>query len=95
MSSFTINKMFEIYTFYKNRTEIYTFFKNRTEIYTFFENGFEIYICILFENRTEISNILSMADEVTINLQTGHNLKVLGIPVCNNYQASFDFPWVD
>ena len=40
----------------------------RTEIYTFFENGFEIYICILFENRTEISNILSMVDELNIIL---------------------------
>ena len=43
VSPSTIDKMFEIYTF----------FENRTEIYTFFENRFEIYTCILFENRTE------------------------------------------
>ena len=61
--------MFEIYTFFENTTEIYTFFENRTEIYTFFENRFEIYTCILFENRTEISNILSMVDGLTITLQ--------------------------
>ena len=48
--------MFEIYTFFENRTEIYTFFENRTEIYT----------CILFENRTEI---LSMVDGLTITLK--------------------------
>ena len=59
----TIDKMFEIYTFFENTTEIYTFFENRTEIYTFFENRFEIYTCILFENRTEI---LSMVDGLTI-----------------------------
>ena len=40
--------------------EIYTFLENKTEIYTFLENKFEIYTCILFENRTEISKILSM-----------------------------------
>ena len=60
--------MFEIYTFFENTTEIYTFFENRTEIYTFFENRFEIYTCILFENRTEISNILSMVDGLTIGI---------------------------
>jgi len=54
MSPSTIDKMFEIYTFFENRTEIYTFFENRTEIYTFFESRFEICTCILFENRTEI-----------------------------------------
>ena len=59
--------MFEIYTFFENRTEIRTFFENRIEICILFENRFEIYIYILFENRTEISNILSMADEVTIS----------------------------
>ena len=53
MSPSTIDKMFEIYTFFENKTEIYTFFENTTEIYTFFENRTEIYICILFENRTE------------------------------------------
>ena len=63
VSPSTIDKMFEIYTFFENTTEIYTFFKNRTEIYTFFENRFEIYTCILFENRTEI---LSMVDGLTI-----------------------------
>ena len=54
VSPSTIDKMFEIYTFFENRTEIYTFFKNR----------FEIYTCILFENRTEI---LSMVDGLTIS----------------------------
>ena len=44
------------------------FFENGTEIYTFSENRFEIYIYILFENRTEISNILSMVDGLTIRL---------------------------
>ena len=58
--------MFEIYTFFENTTEIYTFFENRTEIYT----------CILFEIRTEISNILSMVDGLTIqqNLIWAHLL---------------------
>ena len=55
VSPSTIDKMFEIYTF----------FENRTEIYTFFENRFEIYTCILFENRTEI---LSMVDGLTIGI---------------------------
>ena len=41
VTSFTVDKMFEIYTFFENRTEIRTFFENRIEI------------CILFENRTE------------------------------------------
>jgi len=55
--------MFEIYTFFENRTEIYTFYENRTEIYIFYEKRTEIYFCILFENRFEI---LSTADEVII-----------------------------
>jgi len=59
--------MFEIYTFFENRTEIRTFFENGTEICILFENRFEIYSYILFENRTEIPNILSMADEVTVS----------------------------
>jgi len=46
--------MFEIYTFFINRTENYTFYENRTEIYTFYKNRTEIYFCILFENRFEI-----------------------------------------
>ena len=54
MSPSTIDKLFEIYTF----------FENTTEIYTFFENRFEIYNCILFENITEI---LSMVDGLTIS----------------------------
>ena len=41
VTSFTIDGMFEIDTFFENRTEIRTFFENRIEI------------CILFENRTE------------------------------------------
>ena len=57
MSPSTIDKMFEIYTFFENTTEIYIFFENRFEIYTY----------ILFENRTEISNILSMVDGLSIN----------------------------
>ena len=32
---------------------------------------------------------------IALNPHMGHKLKVLDIPVCNNYQASFDFPWVD
>ena len=54
MSPSTIDKKFEIYTFFENTTEIRNFFDNRTEIYTFLENRFEIYTGILFENRTEI-----------------------------------------
>ena len=38
VSPSTIDKIFEIYTF----------FENRTKIYTFFENGLEIYICRTF-----------------------------------------------
>ena len=53
VTSFTVDKMFEINTFFENRTEIRTFFENRTEICILFENRFEIYSCILFENRTE------------------------------------------
>ena len=53
VTSFTIDKMFEIYTFFENRTEIRTFFENRIEICILFENRFEIYSYILFENRTE------------------------------------------
>ena len=64
VSPSTIDKMFEIYTFFENTTEICNFFENTTEIYTFFENRFEIYTCILFENRTEI---LSMIDGLTIS----------------------------
>ena len=60
MSPSTIDKMFEIYTFFENTTEIHTFFENGTEIYTFFKNRFEIYTCILFKKRTKISNILSI-----------------------------------
>ena len=67
VSPSTTDKMFEIYTFFENTTEIHTFFENRTEIYTFFENRFEIYTCILFKNRTKISNILSMVDELNIS----------------------------
>ena len=67
MTSSATDKMFEIYTFFENRTEIRTFFENRTEMCILFENRFEIYSYILFENRTEISNILSMADGVTIS----------------------------
>ena len=67
VSPSTIDKMFEIYTFFENTTEICNFFENRTEFYTFFENRFEIYTHILFENRTEISNILSMVDGLTIS----------------------------
>ena len=44
MTSSAVDKMFEIYTFYENRTEICIFFENRTEIYILFENRFEIYI---------------------------------------------------
>ena len=43
VTSFTVDKMFAINTF----------FENRTEICILFENRFEIYSCILFENRTE------------------------------------------
>ena len=42
VSPSTIDKMFEIYTFFENRFEICNFFENRTEIYTFFKNRFEI-----------------------------------------------------
>ena len=55
LSSSTIDQMLKIYTWYENRTEIYTFYENR----------FENYTCILIENRTEISNILSMVDGLT------------------------------
>ena len=51
----------------KIRPNFAFFFENRTEIYTFYENRFEIYTCILFENTTEISNILSMVDGLTIS----------------------------
>ena len=61
MMSSTIDKMFEIYTF----------FENTTEIYTFFENRFEIYTCILFENGTEISKILSMVDGLHKGISNG------------------------
>ena len=53
VSPSTIDKMFEICTFFKNTTKIYTFFEKWTEIYTFFKNRFEIYTFILFENRTK------------------------------------------
>ena len=53
VTSFTIDKMFEVYTFFENRTEIRTFFKNRTKICILFKNRFEIYSYILFENGTE------------------------------------------
>ena len=43
MASSAIDKMFEIDTFYENRTESYILFENR----------FEIYTCILCKNRTE------------------------------------------
>ena len=33
MTSSAVDKTFEIYTFYENRTEICIFFENRTEIY--------------------------------------------------------------
>ena len=52
MTSSAVDKMFEIYTFFENRTEICTFFENRIEICILFKNRFEIYI--LFENRLEI-----------------------------------------
>ena len=53
MTSSAVDKMFEIYTFFENRTEIYTY-ENSTEIYIFYENRTEIYIRILFENMFEI-----------------------------------------
>ena len=62
VTSFTVDKMFEINTFFENRTEIRTFFENRTEICILFENRFEIYSCILFE----IFDILPMVDELNI-----------------------------
>ena len=67
MTSSAVDKMFEIYTFYENRTEICIFFENRTEIYILFENRFEIYIAFCSKIGPKISNILSMADEVTIS----------------------------
>ena len=75
VSPSTIDKVFEIYTFFENTTENYTFFENRTEIYTFFENRCKIYTCILFENRTEISNILSMVDGLSIILEISKILR--------------------
>ena len=97
MASSAIDKMFEIYTFYENRTEIYIFFENRTEIRTFFENRIEI--CILFENRIELivtfcskigPKILSMADEVTIrtNLQSILNDKLTQKSYCPRNEMS-------
>ena len=56
VTSSTIDKIFEIYTFFENRTEIRTFFENRFEICILFENRIEI--CILFENRFEIYNYI-------------------------------------
>ena len=47
VSSSTIDKIYEIYTFYENKYEIYTFYENRYEIYTFCKNGYEI--CIFYE----------------------------------------------
>ena len=54
VSSSTIDKMFESYTFYKNRAQIYTFYENCTKIYTFYKNRTKININILFKNRFEI-----------------------------------------
>ena len=47
---------------------LFAFIYDRTKIYTFFKNRFKIYTCILFKNRTEISNILSMVDGLIITL---------------------------
>ena len=78
MTSSAIGKIFEIYSFYENRTEICIFFENRTEICTFFENRTKIYFFSKIGSKftfafcskigPKISNILSMADEVTIRM---------------------------
>ena len=44
VSSSTIDKIYEIYTFYENRYEIYTFYKNRYKICIFYENFVPIFV---------------------------------------------------
>ena len=60
MSSSTIDKIYQIYTFYENRYEIYTFYENRYEICIFYENFVPIFV------KSVISWIVSMVDELTI-----------------------------
>ena len=68
ITSSAIDKMFEIYTFYENRTEICIFFENRTEIYILFENRFEIYLAFCSKIGPKISKILSMVDGLNIRI---------------------------
>ena len=44
VSSSTIDKIYEIYTFYENRYEIYIFYENRYEICIFYENVIPIFV---------------------------------------------------
>jgi len=43
VTSFTIDKFFEIYIFFENTFEIYKIFENTFEIHIFFEYTFEIW----------------------------------------------------
>ena len=70
VSPSTIDKMFEIYTFFKNTTEIRNFFENRTENLAFFSKiGSKFISAFCSKIGPKISKNLTMADEVTIRVK--------------------------
>ena len=63
VTSFAIDKMFEIYTFSKVGPKFTLFSKIGPKFTLFFENGFEIYTFVLaFCSKIGLSNFLSMVD---------------------------------
>ena len=66
MSSFTTDKMFEIYTFFENTTEICRFSKIGPKFTLFSKIGSKFIFAFCSKIGPKISNILSMVDEVNI-----------------------------
>ena len=58
VTSFTIDKFFEIYIFFENTFEIYKIFEITFEIHIFFEYTFEIWKkCQFFEKNVNFESI--------------------------------------
>ena len=70
--------MFEIDTFFENRTEICTFFKIGPKYALFSKMGSKFAFCSKIGSK--FSYILSMADEVTIKSNLGLSLNYLSVP---------------
>ena len=75
MSSFTIDKIFEICTFFEKTTQNLHFFENRIEIYTSFENRFEICSEILDSERSSVDELAMRLEKVLSGLTGSRLLK--------------------